>query len=74
MAASVVEVPGMENAIAITSERHTILEMRRCVEEPINILWFSEDGNHPMLYEDVFVDVTAPKMEMDTLIRMFATE
>lgn len=74
MAARVVEVPGMENAIAITSERHTILEMRRCVVEPLGILWFSEDGNHPMLYEDVFVDVTAPKMEMDTLIRMFATE
>ncbi len=74
MAASAVEVPGMENAIAITSERIMHLDMRRRVEAPINILWFSEDGDHRMCYEDVFVDVTAPKMDVNELIRMFATE
>jgi len=74
MAASAVEVPGMENAIVITSEQIMHLDMRRCVEEPINILWFSEDGDHHMRYEDVFVDVTAPKMDVNDLIRMFANE
>lgn len=40
-AVQIVEVPGMDNALAITSDHACNLSMRRMLEEPVDHLWFN---------------------------------
>ncbi|MBQ8556555.1 MAG: hypothetical protein IJ438_11885 [Clostridia bacterium] len=71
----VVTVPGMDNAMAITSDHHCMLSMRRVLEEPIQRLHFrSGDWQEARTYGEVNIDVHAPLLDVDTLIRMFASE
>ncbi len=71
----VVDVQGMDNALAITSENSCYLSMRRVMETPIKVLRFHDlETQNISKYAEVQVDVTAPLLDVDTLISMFAAE
>ena len=74
MAAQVITVPGMENAIAISGERSCSLSMRRPMTEPLDVWYISEGGQFPQRLEDVWVDISAPLMGVNDIIPLFATE
>ncbi len=71
----IVDVPGMDNALAVTSDHACTLNMRRVLEEPIRVLRFHDRERQACIqYAEVQVDVMAPLMDVPTLISMFATE
>lgn len=74
MTAQVITVPGMEQAIAITGERSCSLSMRRPLPEPLDVWYVSENGQFPQALEDVWIDVSAPLIDINDLIHLFATE
>lgn len=74
MTAQMVTVPGMENAIAITSDSFCSLNMRRALEQPLDVWYVQADGQYPQLLADVYIDITAPRMDINDLIPLFATE
>ena len=72
---SVVQVPGMDHALAITSEDSCSLYMLRNMKQPVELLWLPEyEWLGPISYEQLDVTVSAPLLDIDTLIRMFSTE
>lgn len=72
---SVVQVCGMDHALAITSENSCNLNMLRDLKQPVELLWFPEsEWLGPVAYEQLDVTVSAPLLDTDTLIRMFAAE
>lgn len=71
----VVDVRGMDNALAITSDRACNLSMRRVLDTPIQVLRFHDREEQRISnYAEVQVDVRAPLLDVPTLISMFATE
>ena len=74
MTAQTITVPGMENAIGITGERFTSLYMRRPLAEPLDVWYVYQEGQYPQQLADVNVDITAPLMDVNDLIPLFATE
>lgn len=71
----IVDVSGMDNALAITSENNCSLSMRRVLEEPIRVQRFHDwERQEISEYAEVQVDVRAPMLDVDTLVRMFVTE
>jgi len=72
---SVVQVPGMDHALAITSEDGCSLYMLRNMKQPVELLWLPEsEWLGPISYEQLDVTVSAPLLDTDTLIHMFAAE
>ena len=72
---SVVQVPGMDHALAITSEDRCSLYMLRNMKQPVELLWLPEyEWLGSISYEQLDVTVSAPLLDVDTLIRMFAAE
>lgn len=69
-----VDVPGMDNALAITGENTCTLAMRRVLTQPIECLMFWERIPQKHVYEEVHIGVTAPLLSTSTLISMFAAE
>jgi len=74
MAAQIVTVPGMENAIAITGERACSLSMRRPLAEALDVWYVYQEGQYPQQLADVTVDIHAPRMAISDLIPLFTTE
>lgn len=74
MTAQVVTVPGMENAIAITSDTYCSLNMRRPLAQPLDVWYVQANGQYPQRLADVYIDITAPRMELDEIIPLFADE
>lgn len=74
MTAQVVTVPGMENAIAITSDTYCSLNMRRPLAQPLDVWYVQSNGQYPQRLADVYIDITAPRMELDEIIPLFADE
>ena len=74
MTAQAIAVPGWENAIAISSERSCSLSMRRPLEEPLDVWYVSVGEQFPQRLEDVWVDVSAPLMDVNDFIPLFANE
>lgn len=74
MTAQVITVPGMENAIAISGEHSCSLSMRRPMKEPLDVWYIMEGVQFPQRLEDVWVDVSAPLMDISDLIPLFATK
>ena len=74
MMAQAVTVPGMENAIAIIGEHFCSVNMRRALESPMDVLYVNEDGQWHRPLADVYVDITAPMMDVNDLILLFAAE
>lgn len=73
--AQAVSVPGMNNALAITGENNCNLQMLRALDTPVEILRFNEpDWQEVCTLTELDVNVSAPLLDVDTLIRMFATE
>ena len=71
----VVQVPGMDYALAITAEKCCSLSMLRDLKQPIDYLWFPESETlGEMAFEQLDVIASAPLLDVDTLIRMFASE
>lgn len=71
----VIDVPGMDNAIAITSDHGCSLSMRRVLEETVEHLQFRDgEWQEQLSYGEISIDVSAPLLDIDTLIRMFSTE
>lgn len=71
----VVDVPGMDNALAITSDHACNLSMRRVLDNPIKVLRFHDREEQRISnYAEVQIDVRAPLLDVDTIIAMFATE
>lgn len=72
---SVVQVSGMDYALAITAENRSTLSMLCDLKQPIDYLWFPEaEELGEMTFEQLDVFVSAPLLDTDTLIRMFAAE
>lgn len=73
--AQAVSVPGMNNALAITGEKTCDLSMLRALEAPVDILRFNEPSwQEVCTLTELDVSVSAPLLDVDTLIRMFAAE
>lgn len=74
-AVQIVDVLGMDNALAITSDHACTLSMRRVLEEPMRVQrFYNREVQNISEYAEVQVDVMAPLLDVDTLISMFATE
>lgn len=73
--AQVVQVPGMDNALAITSDTHASLNMRRALPEKIRYQVFDVDGCDLVgRYDEVQVDVRSRLVSVETMRAMFAAE
>lgn len=71
----IVDVPGMDNALAVTSDHACTLSMRRVLEDTIRVQRFNDiESQIVSEYAEVQVDVMAPMLDVPTLISMFATE
>ena len=75
MTPSVVQVPGMDYALAITSDTACSLRMLRDMQQPVDYLRLRETRQQELnTFAQVDVTVSAPMLDVDTLIRMFAAE
>lgn len=71
--ASAVQVTGMDYALAITAENSCSLSMLRDLEQPVGYLHLWESGQQEQLtFEQMDMSVSAPLLDVDTLVRMFA--
>lgn len=71
----IVDVPGMDNALAVTSDHACTLSMRRVLEDTIRVQRFNDIESQIISeYAEVQVDVMAPLLDVSTLISMFAAE
>lgn len=69
----VVSVNGYDNALCITSDQTCRLSMRKGLKSPIDFLAFAPLSTHYLdTYVEVHVDVSAPQLNVETLIDMFA--
>lgn len=73
--AQAVLVPGMDNALAITSDTHASLNMRRALTETIRYQLF-DMGMCGLVgrYDEVQVDVRSRLVSVEAMIAMFAAE
>ena len=72
---SVVQVAGMDYALAITAENRCSLSMLRALDQPVAYLRLMESGQQEVLtFEHLDMTVSAPLLDTDTLIRMFSAE
>lgn len=69
-----VEVAGMDNALAITGDKTCHLNMRRVLAEPLGYTEIFDLVPMDGAYAEVDVIVSAPLLDVDTLVSMFATE
>ena len=70
--AQVVTVAGMDNAIAITSDTHCTLNMRRELPQKVNYLNFDlRDMHRRVSYREVQIDVMTRQVNVDTMAAMF---
>ena len=73
--AQIVQVPGMDNAIAITSETHTCLSMRRTLPEVVRYQAFDMgDFSRVGSFGEVRIDVRSRLAGMDALAALFVAE
>lgn len=73
--AAKVQVSGMDYALARTSDRLCHLSMLRDMKQPIAYLSFREpDWQEREMFEQLDVSVSAPLLDVDTLVRMFAEQ
>lgn len=73
--ARAVSVPGMNNALAVTGENNCSLYMLGTLETPIGIRFFWDPNyQEVMTCTEVDITVSAPMLDVDTLIHMFAAE
>lgn len=69
------QVPGMDYALAITSDTMCRLSMLRDMKQPIEYLRFLEpDWTEQETFEQLDLSVSAPQLDVNMLIRMFADE
>lgn len=70
--AMVLEVNGMDNALAILSDGHCRLSMRRELENGIDYLFFLPEGRtYVETFAEVHVDVSARQLDAETLASTF---
>ena len=75
MTPSAVQVPGMDYALAIISDTACSLHMLRDMNQPTDFLRLRETRQQELnTFAQVDVTVSAPLLDTDTLIRMFAAE
>ena len=75
MTPSVVQVPGMDYAMAITSDTACSLRMLRDMQQPVDFLRLRATRQQELnTFAQVDVTVSAPLLDVDTLVRMFAAE
>lgn len=71
--ASAVQVAGMDYALAITAENSCSLSMLRDLDQPVGYLHLWESGQQEQItFEQLDMSVSAPLLDVDTLVRMFA--
>jgi len=71
----VVSVEGMDNALAIFSDSHTSLSMRRVLETPVLFLEFQPDDHHVIdTYAEVHVSIHARQIPVDALCSIFTED
>ena len=70
-----VSVEGMDNALAIFSDSHTSLSMRRVLETPVAFLDFQPDDQHVIdTYAEVHVSIHARQLPVDALCSIFTAD
>jgi len=70
-----VRVKGMDNALAIFSDSHTSVSMRRVLEAPVPFLDFQPDDHHVVdTYAEVHVSIHARQIPVDTLCSIFTKD
>lgn len=73
--AEVMQVNGMDNAIAITSDSHVVLSMRRTLPQTIRYQMFDMGRSDPVgRFDEVHVDVRSRLASVEELIALFAVE
>ena len=72
--AQIVTVPGMDTAVAITGDHTSHLTMRCVLPEQIDYIEYEELVSCQETYAELEVSISAPLLDTDTLIQMFATE
>ena len=71
----VISVEGMDNALAIFSDSHTSVSMRRVLAAPVAFLDFQPDGHHVVdTYAEVHVSIHARQIPVDTLCGIFTED
>ena len=71
----VVNVEGMDNTLAIFSDNHTSVSMRRVLETPILFLDFQPDNNHTIdTYAEMHVSIHARQIPVDALCNIFTED
>lgn len=69
------QVPGMDYALVVTSDTMCRLSMLRDMKQPIAYLRLIEpEWKEQETFEQLDLSVSAPQLDVDTLIRMFAAE
>lgn len=73
--AAKVQVSGMDYALAITSDTLCNLSMLRDMQQPVGCLRFREpEWQEKVTFEQLDMSVSAPQLDVETLIRMFETK
>lgn len=71
--AQAVKVPGMDNALAITADHMCSLHMRQTLPIPMEYRYFDGmDVDSTEEYSEIHIDISAPLLDTETLINMFA--
>ncbi|MBQ8200394.1 MAG: hypothetical protein IJZ74_01360 [Clostridia bacterium] len=71
--AQVMAVAGMDNAIAILSDTHRTLTMRRVLPQKVDYLYYDlEEVRYPDSYSEVQIDVMTRQVDAATMADMFS--